>query len=67
MTTAPTDLPSATTLVEHLRRQRQARLIETHISWVLLDGQNAWKLKNSRTLPHLETSSVARRPQLFEQ
>ena len=61
MTTAPTDLASATTLVEHLRRQRQARLIETHISWVLLDGQDAWKLKKPLHLPSLDASTLARR------
>lgn len=67
MTTAPTDLASATTLVEHLRRQRQARLIETHISWVLLDGQDAWKLKKPLHLPFLDASTLARRHQLCEE
>jgi aminoglycoside phosphotransferase family enzyme len=28
-----------------LQRRWQARLIETHISWVLLDGTHAWKIK----------------------
>lgn len=67
MTTAPTDLASATTLVEHLRRQRGARLIETHISWVLLDGQDAWKLKKPLHLPFLDASTLARRHQLCEE
>lgn len=66
MTTAPTDLASATTLVDRLRQQRQARLIETHISWVLLDGQDAWKLKKPLHLPFLDASTLARRHQLCE-
>ena len=67
MTTSPTDLASATTLVAHLRRQRGARLIETHISWVLLDGQDAWKLKKPLHLPFLDASTLARRHQLCEE
>lgn len=67
MTTAPTDLQSATTLVDRLRQQRQARLIETHISWVLLDGQDAWKFKKPLHLPFLDASTLARRQQLCEE
>lgn len=67
MTTAPTDLPSATTLVDRLRQQRQAGLIETHISWVLLDGQDAWKLKKPLHLPFLDASTLARRRELCEE
>ena len=67
MTTAPTDLASATTLVDRLRQQRQARLIETHISWVLLDGQDTWKLKKPLHLPFLDASTLARRHQLCEE
>lgn len=67
MTTSPTDLAPATTLVEHLRRQRGARLIETHISWVVLDGQDAWKLKKPLHLPFLDASTLARRHQLCEE
>ena len=67
MTTAPTDLASATTLVDRLRQQRQAGLIETHISWVLLDGQDAWKLKKPLHLPFLDASTLARRHQLCEE
>ena len=67
MTTSPTCLASATTLVAHLRRQRGARLIETHISWVLLDGQDAWKLKKPLHLPFLDASTLARRHQLCEE
>lgn len=67
MTTASTDLASAITLVAHLRRQRGARLIETHISWVLLDGRDAWKLKKPLHLPFLDASTLARRHQLCEE
>jgi aminoglycoside phosphotransferase family enzyme/predicted kinase len=65
-----TPLPDDTqphTLVDRLRQQRQARLIETHISWVLLDGQDAWKLKKPLHLPFLDASTLARRHQLCEE
>ena len=67
MTTAPTDLPSATTLVDRLRQQRQAGLIETHISWVLLDGQDPGKRKRPLHRPFLDASTLARRHQLCEE
>lgn len=67
MTTAPTDLASATTLVDRLHQQRRARLIETHISWVLLDGQDAWKLKKPLHLPFLDASTLALRHKLCEE
>jgi len=59
--------PPDTTLIDHLCQQRQARLIETHISWVLLDGQDAWKLKKPLHLPFLDASTLARRHQLCEE
>ncbi len=36
-------------------------LIETHISWVLLAGEYAWKLKKPLDLGFLDFSTVARR------
>jgi len=33
---------------------RRVALIETHISWVLLDGQHAWKIKKPVTLGFLD-------------
>lgn len=56
-----------TTLIEHLCQQRRARLIETHISWVLLDGHDAWKIKKPLRLPFLDASTLALRQQLCEE
>lgn len=54
-------------LVQHLQRQLEARLIETHISWVLLDGTYAWKIKKPVKLPFLDFSELATRRRLCEQ
>lgn len=48
-------------LVAALSRQRQAQVIETHISWVLLDGHQAWKIKKPVHLPFLDTTELATR------
>lgn len=53
-------------LVQHLQRQWQARLIETHISWVLLDGTHAWKIKKPVKLSFLDFSALATRRRLCE-
>ncbi len=53
-------------LVQHLQQQLQARLIETHISWVLLDGTHAWKIKKPVKLPFLDFSELATRRRLCE-
>lgn len=39
----------------------EARLIETHISWVLLAGSEAWKLKKPVQLPFLDFRSLQAR------
>jgi aminoglycoside phosphotransferase family enzyme/predicted kinase len=39
----------------------QVELLETHISWVLLAGEFAYKLKKPVTLPFLDYGTVARR------
>lgn len=62
----PTDPRAAQALVEALRRHLQARhgevpLIETHISWVLLAGAHAYKLKKPLRLDFLDFSTLARR------
>lgn len=54
-------------LVDTLRQQRQAHLLETHISWVLLDGQEAWKFKKPVRLPFLDASHLATRRHLCEE
>lgn len=66
MSPAP-PLPPDTTLVRALQARLQAdgrtevRCIETHISWVLLDGQHAWKLKKPVRLGFLDFSTVQAR------
>jgi len=63
---AVTDPAAARALVDALRRRLQARhgevpLIETHISWVLLAGEHAYKLKKPLALDFLDFSTLARR------
>ncbi|WEN40782.1 hypothetical protein CKCBHOJB_00315 [Thauera sp. GDN1] len=41
-------------------------LVETHISWVLLAGQHAWKLKKPLDLGFLDFSTVERRREACE-
>lgn len=53
-------------LVTALQQQLGARLIETHISWVLLDGRHAWKIKKPVRLSFLDFSSLAERRRLCE-
>jgi hypothetical protein len=55
---------AAAALVESLRRQLGARLVETHISWVLLDGTFAWKIKKPVRLSFLDFSDLATRGHL---
>jgi aminoglycoside phosphotransferase family enzyme/predicted kinase len=63
---AVTDPAAARALVDALLRRLQARhgevpLIETHISWVLLAGEHAYKLKKPLALDFLDFSTLARR------
>jgi aminoglycoside phosphotransferase family enzyme/predicted kinase len=60
-------LTRATELVAHLRAQLGARLIETHISWVLLDGQFAWKIKKPVQFTFLDFSELGTRRRLCEE
>ena len=48
-------------LIDALRRQLGAELIETHISWVLLAGDQAWKIKRPVNLGFLDFSSLQQR------
>jgi aminoglycoside phosphotransferase family enzyme/predicted kinase len=51
-------------LLESLRNQaatRRVRLVETHISWVLLSGHYAYKIKKSIALGFLDFSSLEAR------
>lgn len=49
----PTDVLAALPPIDHT--------IETHISWVLLAGAFAWKVKKPITLPFLDYSSIDKR------
>lgn len=48
-------------LIASLRDNLQARLIETHISWVLLAGDHAYKIKKPLDLGFLDFSTPERR------
>ena len=61
------------TLLNTLRRpgvlpgsEGGVELIETHISWVLLAGEHAWKLKKPLDLGFLDFSTPARRREACE-
>ena len=56
--------PAVPTLVQALQRQLGATLLETHISWVLLDGSHAWKIKKPVQLPFLDTRELGTRGRL---
>jgi aminoglycoside phosphotransferase family enzyme/predicted kinase len=45
---------------------REVTLIETHISWVLLAGDCAYKIKKPVTLPFLDFGTLAQRKQFCE-
>lgn len=51
---------------EALARRLGARLIETHISWVLLARDEAWKLKKPLRLPFVDYSSLEQRRRCCE-
>lgn len=53
--------------IEALRRQLDARLIETHISWVLLAGDDAWKIKKPVRLPFLDFSTLEARRRMCQE
>ena len=69
MTTAAGDTPDAATatLVAALQRQLGATLVETHISWVLLDGVHAWKIKKPVQLSFLDARALATRQRLCQE
>ncbi|MGE0069274.1 MAG: AAA family ATPase [Thiomonas sp.] len=45
---------------------RPVRCVQTHISWVLLDGEHAWKIKKPVRLGFLDFSELALRRQACE-
>lgn len=60
-------LPASAALVRELARRLDARIVETHISWVLLLPQLAYKLKKPVRLPFLDYSTPGRRLHFCEQ
>ena len=58
---AMTSLEDSRQRVQALARQLDGRLIETHISWVLLAGDDAFKFKKPLRLPFLDYSTIESR------
>lgn len=48
-------------IVAALQRKLGARLVETHISWVLLGAGQVWKIKKPVTLPFVDFSTLEAR------
>ena len=60
-------LDPARTLVGALAAQLGAELIETHISWVLLAGDSAYKIKKPLRLPFVDYSALQARRHFCEE
>lgn len=60
-------LEAAGARVRALQARLNATLIETHISWVLVAGDDAWKLKKPLRLPFLDAHELATRQWLCEE
>lgn len=60
---APDQRRLVAALARHVERASgaAARLIETHISYVIVAGDTAWKLKKALTLPFVDYGTLARR------
>lgn len=63
----PTRHADTGALVRRLARQLHAQLVETHISWVLLLGNCAYKLKKPVQLPFLDYGTPERRRHFCEE
>ena len=68
------DAPAQNTLIRSLQDAKHfgadagpVETIETHISWVLLTGEFAYKIKKSVTLPFLDFSTLAKRKYFCEE
>ena len=59
--------PATATLVERLASRLHAEVVETHISWVLLAGPLAYKLKKPLRLPFVDYSTPERRHHFCEE
>jgi len=58
---ADAELARSEAIVHALQQQLDARVIETHISWVLLAGNEAWKIKKPLRLSFVDFSTLERR------
>jgi aminoglycoside phosphotransferase family enzyme/predicted kinase len=54
-------------LVEALRRRLGARVVETHLSWVLLAGEHAWKIKKPVQLGFVDFGTLDARQHMCEE
>ncbi|MGX5652886.1 AAA family ATPase, partial [Hydrogenophaga borbori] len=63
----PDALARSAALAHALAARLGASLIETHISWVLLAGDRAYKLKKPLRLPFLDYSTLAARRRCCEE
>jgi uncharacterized protein len=65
--TAPQARTCSAAVVDALQRQLGARRIETHISWVLLAGDQAWKIKKPVSLGFLDFGTLEARRRMCEE
>lgn len=65
--TATTATTATAAIVARLAAQREAQVLETHISWVLLAGAFAYKLKKPVCLPFVDYSTLERRRHCCEE
>ena len=59
--------PSGSALVEALASPEEVEVRETHISWVFLMGDRAYKLKKPIVLPFVDYGTPARRRVMCEE
>ena len=67
MPTSDTSLKSARALVTTLAGALRAELIETHISWVLLTADTAYKIKKPVHLPFVDYGTLQARRHFCEE
>lgn len=61
------ELSQAATLAAALARALQAELLETHLSWVLLAGSSAWKIKKPVHFSFVDATALATRQHFCEE
>jgi aminoglycoside phosphotransferase family enzyme/predicted kinase len=53
-------------IIDRLREKGEMRLMQTHISWVLLDGEHAYKIKKPVRFSFVDYSSLEKRKHFCE-